>query len=207
MPCTLSRTFVCLIVTAAAALAGCGDDDSGTPPDRTEPFNPTELKDAGRSGTLRESACGLLRPREVARLAARPDLRLRPTRNDSHDLSICDWRDGGLRVQLVIDAAPSAQLRFYNQLAEQLQFHNPDPEYRPRQIKGVGDDGTYGGAGAWWTRATKQLVAYKAKRILKIRVVDESIGDRARRRTAVRVGRASFARLSAPASSGAPRSR
>jgi hypothetical protein len=207
MRCTLSRTFVCLFVAAAAALAACGDDDASTSADRTEPFKPTELKDAGQSGTLRKTACGLLRPREVARMAARPDLLLHPTRNDSNDLSICDWRGGGLRVQLVIDAAPSAQLRFYNQLAEQLQFHNPDPEYRPRQIKGVGDDGTYGGAGAWWTRATKQLVAYKAKRILKIRVVDESIGDRARRRTAVRVGRASFPRLSAPASSGAPRSR
>jgi hypothetical protein len=194
-------------VAGVAALGGCGDDDSAKPADRTEPFKPTELKDAGKSGTLEESACGLLRPREVARMAPRPDLRLRPTRNDSNDLSICDWRGGSLRVQLVIDAAPSAQLRFYNQLAEQLQFHNPDPEYRPRQIRGVGDDGTYGGAGAWWTRATKQLVAYKAKRILKIRVVDEYLADRARRRTAVRVGRVSFARLSAPASSGAPRSR
>lgn len=187
------------MLAGIVALAGCGDDDSGAPADRTEPFKPTELKDAGRSGTLKESACGLLRPREVARMAARPALQLSPTRNDSNDLSICDWRGGGLRVQLVIDAAPSAQLRFYNQLAEQLQFHNPDPEYKPRQIRGVGDDGTYGGAGAWWTRATKQLVAYKAKRILKIRVVDEDFADRARRRTAVRVGRATFARLSAPA--------
>ena len=199
MRCTLSRTFVCLLLGGVVALAGCGDDDSAAPADRTEPFKPTELKDAGRSGTLKESACGLLRPREVARMAARPDLQLSPTRNDSNDLLICDWRGGGLRVQLVIDAAPSAQLRFYNQLAEQLQFHNPDPEYRPRQIRGVGDDGTYGGAGAWWTRATKQLVAYKAKRILKIRVVDEDLADRARRRTAVRVGRTSFARLNAPA--------
>ena len=194
-------------MAGAAALAGCGDDDSAAPAERTEPFKPTELKDAGESGTLRQSACGLLRPREVARMAGRPGLRLRPARNDSNDLSICDWRGGGLRVQLVIDAAPSAQLRFYNQLAEQLQFHNPDPEYRPRQIRGVGDDGAYGGAGAWWTRATKQLVAYRAKRILKIRVVDDGFADRARRRTAVRVGRASFARLSAPASSAAPRSR
>jgi hypothetical protein len=207
MTCTLSRTFVCLLLAAAAGLGACGDDDAAAPADRTEPFKPTELKDAGQSGTLQQSACGLFPPRQVALMAARPDLRLSPTRNDSNDLSICDWRGGGLRVQLVIDAAPSAQLRFYNQLAEQLQFHNPDPEYRPRQIRGVGDDGAYGGAGAWWTRATKQLVAYKNKRILKIRVVAEGLGDRVRRRTAIRVGRASFARLSAPASSAARRSR
>jgi hypothetical protein len=184
-------------VAAVAALAGCGGDNDDAV--RTQPFKPTDLKDAGESGTLRQTACGVLRPAEVARMAARPGLRLSPTRNDSNDLSICDWRGGGLRVQLVIDAAPSAQLRFYNQLAEQLQFHNPDPEYRPRQIRGVGDDGAYGGAGAWWTRATKQLVAYDNKRILKIRVVDDDLGDRARRRTAVRVGRATFGRLSAPA--------
>jgi hypothetical protein len=199
MLCTLSRTFVCFLITAAVALASCGDDDT-TPSDRTDPFKPTELKDAGKSGTLQESACRLLRPREVARMAGLPELGLSPTRNDSNDLSICDWRGGDLRVQLVIDAAPSAQLRFYNQLAEQLQFHNPEPDYRPRQIRGVGDDGTYGGAGAWWTRATKQLVAYDKKRILKIRVVDDGFSDRERRRTAVRVGRESFARISAPAS-------
>jgi hypothetical protein len=178
---------------------GCGDDDTKQPADRTQPFKPTELKDAGESGTLKESACHLLRASEVARAAERPDLGLAPQANDSMDLSICDWRAGGLRVQLVIDAAPSAQLRFYNQLAEQLQFHNPDPEFRPRQVSGVGDDKTYGGAGAWWTRSTKQLVAYKDKRILKIRVVDEDLSDRARRRTAIRVARRSFSRLSEPA--------
>jgi hypothetical protein len=107
--------------------AGCGDDDPAEPADRTQPFKATELKDAGKSGTLKQSACHLLRFPEVARAAGRSGLRLAPRANDSTDLSICDWRGGGLRVRLVIDAAPSAQLRFYNQLAEQLQFHNPVP--------------------------------------------------------------------------------
>jgi hypothetical protein len=102
-------------------------------------------------------------------------------------------------VQVVVDAAPSAQLRFFNQLAEQLQFHNPDPELRPRQLRGIGDDEAYGGAGAWWTRSTKQLVAYAKKRIVRVRVVDESIGDGARRRTATRVARLTISRLSGPA--------
>ena len=115
-------------------------------------------------------------------------------------LSICDWRADGRRVQIVIDAAPSAQLRFFNQLAEQLQFHNPDPEFRPRQLRGIGDDGAYGGAGAWWTRSTKQLVAYAKKRIVRVRVVDESSGDTERRRAAARVARLSIRRLNEPAS-------
>ena len=103
-------------------------------------------------------------------------------------------------MQIVIDAAPSAQLRLFNQLAEQLQFHNPDPEFRPRQLRGIGDDGAYGGAGAWWTRSTKQLVAYAKKRIVRVRVVDESSGDRERRRAGARVARLSIRRLNEPAS-------
>jgi hypothetical protein len=181
----------------AAAVTGCRGDDQDAPADRTEPFKPTELRDAGRSGTLQKSACELLRMREVARVVGRPGLRLGSTPNDSNDLSICDWRGGGLRVQIVVDAAPSAQLRFFNQLSEQLQFHNPDPAFRPRQLRGIGDDGAYGGAGAWWTRSTKQLVAYADKRIVRVRVVGRGYGDRARRRSAVRVARLSIERLRA----------
>jgi hypothetical protein len=182
-----------------ALITGCGDDDEGAAsPDRTQAFKPTELEDAGRSGTLTQSACDLLSGDEVARAAARPGLRPASQANDSTNLSICDWRGGGLRVQVVVDAAPHAQLRFFNQLSEQLQFHNPDPEFRPRQLRGIGDDTAYGGAGAWWTRSTKQLVAYAKKRIVRVRVVDEHLGDRQRRRIAARVARRVVRRLSGP---------
>ena len=40
---------------------------------------------------------------------------------------------------------------------------------RPYQLKHVGDDEAYGGAGAWWTRSKGQLVAYADKRILRVR--------------------------------------
>jgi hypothetical protein len=195
--CTLSRTFVCLAL-GLALVTGCGDDEAA-PADRTEAFKPTELEDAGESGTLTQRACDLLSSGEVARAAARPELTLEPRPNDSTNLSICDWRGGGLRVQLVVDAAPHAQLRFFNQLSEQLQFHNPDPAFRPRQLRGIGDDEAYGGAGAWWTRSKKQLVAYAKKRIVRVRVVDERVGDRARRRTAARAARLTVRRLSASA--------
>ncbi len=93
-------------------------------------------------------------------------------------------------MQLIVDSAPRAQLRYYNQLAEQLQFYNQDPERRPYQIKHVGDDSAYGGAGAWWTRSKGQLVAYADARILRIRAPP--------RDGAVRVGRLTFRRLSEP---------
>ena len=117
-----------------------------------------------------------------------------PSPNDSTDYSICDWRGSGVRMQLIVDSAPRAQLRYYNQFSEQLQFHNPEPARRPEQLKRVGDDAAYGGAGAWWTRSKSQLVAYADARILRIRVV----GDAAKRRAAVRLARLVFRRLSEP---------
>jgi hypothetical protein len=174
-PCTLSRTFVCCL--AVLGLAGCGDDDE--PRDRTERFERTPLNRPAESGRETRSACDLLHPGGMTAKA-----------NDSTDLSICDWRGRGRRIQLIVDSAPRAQLRYYNQLAEQLQYYNSDPRRRPYQLKRVGDDDAYGGAGAWWTRSKGQLVAYADGRILRIRAP--------RRREAVRVAKLAFWRLSEP---------
>jgi hypothetical protein len=119
---------------------------------------------------------------------------------ESLDLSACDWQGGRVGdVRLIVDSAPSAQLRFFNQLSEQLEYHNRDAAggQRPVQIRGVGEDSAYGGAGAWWTPARKQLVAYARRRIVRVRVVVEGLGGAARRRAAERVARIAFARLRA----------
>jgi hypothetical protein len=105
-------------------------------------------------------------------------------------LSICVWRGGGPPVELIVDSAPRAQLRYYNQFSEQLQFHNQDPRRRPYQVKDVGDDSAYGGAGAWWTKTKSQLVAYARERILRIRAPS--------RRAAVHIARLALRRLSEP---------
>jgi hypothetical protein len=181
--CTLSRTFVCCCL----ALAGCGSSGSG---DRTERFHQTPLKKPAESGRETRRACSLFSPAEVARLVRRPGLSFTASSNNSTDLSICDWRGGGIRVELVLDTAPRAQLRFYNQLSEQLEYYNQDPRRRPYQLKHVGDDSAYGGAGAWWTRTKKQLIAYADNRILRIRTPDQQ--------SAVRVARLAFRRLSGP---------
>jgi hypothetical protein len=194
---TLSRTVVCCLAGLAAyGLSACGDDDEHAPPDRTERFEQTPLREPGESGTVKQTVCERVPPRAVARALRRPGIRLKPTANDSLDLSVCDWRGGGVRVQMILDSAPRAQLRYFNQLSEQLQFYNSDPERRPYQLKGVGDDSAYGGAGAWWTRTKSQLVAYSKNRIVRIRVV----GIHAKRQAAARLGRLAFRRLSAPAS-------
>jgi len=84
---------------------------------------------------------------------------------------------------MMADGAPRAQLRFFNQLAEQQQFFNADPERRPYQVKGVGQDS-----------------AYSKKRILRIRVLGRGFDDAEKRRAASRLGRLGFRGLSVPGS-------
>ena len=202
-PFTLTRLYVITNVCLLGLLFGCGGSDEPQQPVNTEDVSPRlERPDkAGRSGTLKQHACDLVSPQEVRRALRRPGPELRATPNNSLNLSICDWRGEGVGlVKLLVDAAPSAELRFFNQLSEQLQFHNADPERKPRQIKGVGKDSAYGGAGAWWTRAGSMLVAFEHKKILRIRVIVPGLGDAGARRAAVMIAKRAFARLSAPAS-------
>jgi hypothetical protein len=178
------------VLIAALTVAGCGDDDSGR----------SRLLEPGVSGTLKDHACKVVSRDAVAGIvedagAAAPQ-RLSQTGSDSLDLSRCDW--SGRPVELVslqIDAAPRAELRFYNMISEQHEYYNQDPARRARQIKGVGDDSAYGGAGAWWTRARSQLIAYRDNRILRIRVVVKGLGDEQKRDASVQVARLAFKRM------------
>jgi hypothetical protein len=195
---TLSRTFVCsLAATALVVAPGCGGDDDA-PQDRTERFKSTPLREPGVSGTLNKTVCKRVPARAVARAIRRPGTHLTAKANNSTDLSICDWRGPGVRIQMIADSAPRAQLRYYNQLSEQLEFFNQDPVRRPYQVKGVGQDSAYGGAGAWWTKPKSQMVAYSHNLILRIRVVGRGLDDRAKRQAAGRVGRLGFKRLTGP---------
>ena len=167
-------------------LAGCGGGDTADDT-RTTAFESNELREPGRSGTSDARACKVLPERFVARAVGVKALEA--ASNDSLDLTICEWHGGAARVKLLVDSAPRAQLRYYNLLAEQHEFHNADSARKARQIRGVGEDSAYGGAGAWWTRATRQLVAYDSDKIFKVRVNVKDFGDRAARRAAVKLGR------------------
>jgi hypothetical protein len=178
------RYHVLLYVILAIVAVGCGDDEG--PQDRTTALKKSELLDPGESGTLDMKACRVLAARVVARAAGAGGARLSARPNNSLDLSICEWSGGPVRsVKLLVDSAPRAQLRYYNLLAEQHEFHNADPARKARQIKGVGEDSAYGGAGAWWTRATRQLVAYDHDKIVKVRVNVRGFGDHEARAAAV----------------------
>jgi hypothetical protein len=192
------RYHVLLYAIVAALLAGCGsggDDDQQT---RTSAFKRSELTKPAESGTLKKRACEVLSPRYVARhVGARPgSLDTEP--NNSLDLSICVWHGGRVNsVKLFVDSAPRAQLRYYNLLAEQHEFHNSDPARKARQIRGIGQDSAYGGAGAWWTRATRQLVAYDHDKMVKVRVNVREFDDHSARAAAVAIAKRAVRRLRA----------
>jgi hypothetical protein len=173
---------------AALLLAGCGGGDDPEPT-RTTAFKRSELTRPAESGSLQARACRLLSPAFVARSVHVRPARLEPDPNNSLDLTICEWHGGPARVKLLVDSAPRAQLRYYNLLSEQHEFHNADPARKARQIKGVGEDSAYGGAGAWWTRATRQLVAYDHDRMVKVRVNVRGFGDSEARAAAVKLAK------------------
>jgi hypothetical protein len=196
------RYHILLYVILAAALvaSGCGsgdDGDSGSPYKlRTTAFRSNAVREPGESGTLKVSACGVLSESLVSRSIGSTSA-LRATPNNSLDLSICEWDRPGKHVKLMVDTAPKAQLRYYNLLAEQHEYYNADPERKARQIKGVGEDSAYGGAGAWWTRARNQLVAYDHDKIIKVRVNVRGFSDAKARATAVRLAKKAVRELRA----------
>jgi hypothetical protein len=177
------------IVAGVLLLAGCGgDDDSGSDYKlRTTAFKSNAVREPGESGTVKVRACRVLRTGLVKNLT--------PSPNDSLDLSICEWDGRGMHVRLFVDTAPKAQLRYYNLLAEQHEYYNADPELKARQIKGVGEDSAYGGAGAWWTRGRNQLVVYDHDKILKVRVNVDGWSDARARAAAVHLGKLAVRRL------------
>jgi len=187
------RYHVLLYAITALVVAGCGDDDGGADSGyktRTTAFKSTDLREPGESGTFDSRACDALPASFVAKSVGTRAGALEAEPNNSLDLTICEWHGGRVRsVKLLVDSAPRAQLRYYNLLAEQHEFHNADPARKARQIKGVGEDSAYGGAGAWWTRATRQLVAYDHDKMFKIRINVSGFGDHAARAAAVRLGK------------------
>jgi hypothetical protein len=196
------RYHILLYAIVAAVLAGCGGggDDAGQAGNdyqlRTTPFKSNAVREPGESGTLKVRACKVLSPSYVAR-SVRGAARLHALANNSLDLTICNWDGRGAHVKLMVDTAPRAQLRYYNLLAEQHEYYNADPARKARQIKGVGEDSAYGGAGAWWTRDRNQLVAYDHDKIIKLRVNVRGFSDARARATAVRLAKRAVRKLRA----------
>jgi len=196
-----------VLALVALLVAGCGgdggDEPAGAPTGTTyrsslSASNGEELeRDADRSaeGVEGASVCTLLPAREVRHVIGRPDLRAR--RNDSLDLSQCRYGHGRAVVRVMLDGAADATRRYFNQLSEAYQKFNTIPSLRPRDVPGVGDDDTYGGVGAFWTRGRLQLVAFHAERIARVMVNVPGQTDAAAKRDAIALTKRLFARLPA----------
>jgi hypothetical protein len=120
---------------------------------------------------------------------------LRASENDSYQLSICRYAAGGAVVRVILDGAADATRRYFNMAAEADQI----PKLRRgaadfRLVWDVGDDDTYGGAGAYWQPSLHRLAAIRFDRIVRVTVDAAGSSDRTRRALASRVARRVLAR-------------
>jgi hypothetical protein len=197
-----ARRWTTLVALAAAtAVIGCGvgGSDAGTPTIQ----HPNRLsKDTSRTAAdvpPDRLACDLLTADEVAKTAAavtHRTLRLRAHASDSYQLSVClfSGRRGLVRVSL--DGASDATRRYYNMSTEAAEI----PHLLGRRknfllVRHVGDDDTYGGAGAYWQRNSSRLIAIHDDRIQRVTAAIAGSTDRQRRTLASRLAQRVFARL------------
>jgi hypothetical protein len=177
-----------MLVTAAAPLAACGEKDepdAGSEPTVAAPSERSPFEGGadrkeyvGRSGTATKTACELVSLPTVERIVtdiAKEPVRLDRSANDSLDLSFCEFRSQSgpeTYVKLTLDTAVRAVRRYYNLIAEARQLPSigtgGEESSRPELVRGVGDDGTYGGAGAFWIPSQLDLTSIKDERIVKV---------------------------------------
>lgn len=191
-----------IIVVAVALLAGCGGDDASTKTTTTVyrsslgASNGEELehdRSRGAQGVEGDSVCDLLPAADVEKVVGVSGLKA--ARSDSLDLSSCRYARGAKNVRVMLDGAADATRRYFNQQAEAYQKFNTVPSLKPHNVRHVGDDATYGNAGAYWTSGRAQLVAFKADRIARVTVYLPDQSDQRRKREAAALAKLVFARM------------
>lgn len=190
-----------LALAAVTAVIGCGGggSDAGTPTIQ----HPNRLsKDTSRTAAdvpPDRHACDLLTADEVAQAAtavSHSTPHLEPHASDSYQLSVCLFSGRGGLVRVSLDGASDATRRYYNMSTEAAEI----PKLLGRRknfllVPHVGDDDTYGGAGAYWQRNSDRLIAIHDDRIQRVTATIDGSTDRQRRAVASRLARRVFARL------------
>jgi hypothetical protein len=153
----VNRRWATIAIASVFVLPGCGDsDDSGSSVTSTT-TSTTEITTAG-TGPARSPACKAVdhaRVERVVQAAGGPDRHLERSANDSLDLAMCEYRETGgpdLYIRITIDTASKSALRYYNLIAEARQratFEAIPDSTRPVGVRGVGNDRTHGGVGAY----------------------------------------------------------
>jgi hypothetical protein len=190
------RRLLVIGVLAAALLAGCGDEG-----DRDTAARPATAPAAAPAPAPRNLACRTLREADAARflravgspVPARFEVEHKP---DSEHLSDCRYFDGDRAgMWLTIDRAVQAQKRYFYRLTEANEFAGDGRGPGMRLVRHVGQDKTYGGAGAFWTPTLNRLMAYRDDTILVVGFRVEGLSDARSRRAAADVARHAYRRL------------
>jgi hypothetical protein len=194
--------FLLLVPLVVAALAGCGGGDEAADTATSvyrsslSASNGEELEhDRSRAaqGVAGQSVCTLLPVADVEQAVGLSGLKAQ--RSDSLDLSSCRYAKRDVNVRVILDGAADATRRYYNQQAEAYQKFNTVPDLKPHNVKHVGDDSTYGNAGAYWTVGRAQLVAFKDDRIARVTVFVPGRPDARRKAQAGVLAKLLFARM------------
>jgi hypothetical protein len=193
-------------VVVVLALAGCGGGASPattrTTPPATTTYPRTLKRDTSRTAVgiaPGHRACDLLPAREVAaevKAVTGRGARLEQRATDSGELSICRYAQQATVVRVILDGAADATRRYFNMNTEASELprlvHKSTSDFR--LVWDVGDDDTYGGAGAFWQPSAQRLVAIRADRIVRVIVSVPGSRDRQRRILASRLARRELAR-------------
>ncbi len=190
-----------MALAAVTAVIGCGGSgsDAGTPTIQ----HPNRLsKDTSRTAAdvpPDRLACDLLTADEVAEATAavtHHTPRLRAHASDSYQLSVCLYSGRGGLVRVSLDGASDATRRYYNMSTEAAEIPKLLGHHKNfLLVRNVGDDDTYGGAGAYWQRDSRRLIAIHDDRIQRVTATLDGTTDRQRRVLASRLARRVFARL------------
>ena len=158
-----------LALGAAFVLAGCGGDSGDGAPPAAAPAEPPGAAEVPR-------VCEAIPTGAASAALRRPPGALIATGDAALGLVSCEWRERSgpeAFAGVSIDTAPKTARRFYNLIAEARQIATFDATQRslsPRDVRGVGNDATHGGVGAFWIPARSQLNALAGGRLVKVTV-------------------------------------
>jgi hypothetical protein len=108
------------------------------------------------------------------------------------DISTCAYSGGAGRFRVTVDTAPQAWVRWQRAQIERTQTTREwanIPAQQPRPVPGVG-------GGAFWVRATRELVTSDGRELLTVRVLQAPDP----RTAAIRVARAGLGPVRLPSS-------
>jgi hypothetical protein len=152
-----------------------------------------------------QPACAVFRESDVAAVVERTTGReLRDIgetvveRMESEETSSCGYFAGphdDVAIKVTLDGALNPAKRYWYRMEELNQrsanWDGPDP----RLVTGVGQDRSYGGAGAFWVPSLSKLTAYRDEKILTVIFFVPGVGDRESSRAAAGLAKTVYRRL------------